>query len=245
MIKQRKHPVYKLPKIINDNSFLVITDYNMLPAALEESWIFDFTDNYLIYDKAHRFEPSDKIIHQENVGANVYDIFDYISNHYYNLPDTIIFCKANVIPRHCGFRKFISIVNNTEFTSIENYIRESPKFSPGCSGFVTDDDEYFEHISIVNGQVINQFGYKHIKSYEDLIFSIFENPVLYEYTRFAPGCNYILTKNDILRYNLNFYNTMKLYCSWSVQPGEAYFLERAMYTLFNNNFKIRDLYESK
>lgn len=243
MIIQKKHPVYKFPKIITNDALLVITDYNMLPEALEESWFFDFTDNYLIYDKAHRFEPSDKIIHQKNVGANVYDIFDYITNNYYNLPEVIIFCKGNVVPRHCGFLKFIKIINNQTFTPIENYIREAPQFTNGCSGFVTEDtDEYYEHISIVNGQVNGQFGYRYVSTYQDLMFSIFENPILYEYTRFAPGCNYIFNKQDILRYNLNFYNTMKMYCSWSKQPGEAYLLERAMHTLYNNDFKINSLY---
>ena len=35
---------------------------------------------------------------------------------------------------------------------------------------------------------------------------------------------------------------MKMYCSWSKQPGEAYLLERAMYALYNNDFKINSLY---
>ena len=48
-------------KIITSGAFLVITDYNFLPDKIEESWVYEYTDNYLIYDKAHRFEESEKI----------------------------------------------------------------------------------------------------------------------------------------------------------------------------------------
>jgi len=38
---------------------------------------------------------------------------------------------------------------------------------------------------------------------------------------------------------------MRDYVSWHVQPGEAYLLERALFTLFKNNFIIREKYKNK
>jgi hypothetical protein len=137
------------------------------------------------------------------------------------------------------------IVNNTTFTTIENYIREAPSYRPGISGFVTDADEYYEHIAIVNGQVAGQFGFKYINTYESMLHSIFENPTIYEYIRFAPGANHILPKKDILKYNKYFYETMREYVSWHRQPGEAYILERAFYTLYTNDFTIKEIYKNK
>jgi hypothetical protein len=55
-----------------------------LPQDLKTSWVEEYTDNYLIYDRTHRFDESDKIKHQVNVGANIYDIFDFIVNNYDN-----------------------------------------------------------------------------------------------------------------------------------------------------------------
>jgi len=75
-----------------------------------------------------------------------------------------------------------------------------------------------------------------------MLNSIFENPTFSEYIRFAPGGNHIITRKDILRYNKTFYEDMVKYVGWDVKPGEAYILERAMFTLYNNEFKIRDRY---
>jgi hypothetical protein len=231
-------------KIITSGALLVITDYNFLPDNIEESWVYEYTDNFLIYDKAHRYKESDKIKHQINVGANIYDIFDFIFTNYENLPDIIIFCKGNVIPRHCGVEKFKKIINNSEFTTIENYIREAPKYTPGIYAFVDETDGYNEKPIEVNATVANIHKSKYIFNYNDLLNNIFEDSSVGEYIRFAPGGNHILPKKDIIKFNKHFYETMRNYVSWHHKPGEAYLLERAMFTLFNNNFKIREKYRN-
>lgn len=228
-------------KIITSNAFMVITDYNVLPLDLEKSWIPEYTDNYLIYDKAHRFEESNKIKHQPNVGVNIYDMFDFISNNYGDLPEIIIFCKSCVIPRHCGVEKFKTIINNTKFTSIENYVRDIHLYIPGYSTHYIDlKDEYSEVSTEVEGVVANLFRPKYIFTYKDLLNSIFKNAKFDSYIRFAPGANYIIPRENILKYNKNFYETMRHYVSWSKQPGEAYLLERALYTIFNNDLDIKE-----
>ncbi len=234
-----------MDKIITSGALLVITDYGFLPMDLNESWVTEYTDNYLIYDRLHRFEESVKIKHQKNVGANIYDIFDYIVTNYENLPNTIIFCKGNVIPRHCGFDKFKQIINNTKFTTIENYIRDHPRHSEGIYSFVDETDAYHENPIEVDATVANIHRSRYIFSYRELLNSIFENPTFSSYIRFAPGANHIIPKTDILKYNKHFYETMREYVSWHVQPGEAYLLERALFTLFKNNYIIREKYKNK
>lgn len=234
-----------MDKIITSGAFLVVTDFGFLPQDLKTSWVEEYTDNYLIYDRAHRFTENDKIKHQVNVGANIYDIFDFIVNNYENLPEIIIFCKGNVIPRHCGFEKFKEIINNTEFTTIENYIRDHPRHSPNIYSFVDETDAYHEKPIEVDATVAGIHLGKYIFSYRDMLNDIFENASVGEYIRYAPGGNHILTKTDILRYNKYFYETMREYVSWDVKPGEAYLLERALFTLFKNSFIIRDKYMNK
>jgi hypothetical protein len=231
-------------KIITSGAFLVVTDYNFLPEDIEKSWVFQYTDNYLIYDKYHRFEENENIKHQDNFGANIYDIFYHILNNYDNLPEILIFCKGNVIPRHCGEEKFKNIINNRKFTTIENYIRESPRYSPGIYAYVDEFDGYHENHIEVDNTVRGIHHSRYIFTYKEMLNSIFENPTFSEYIRFAPGGNHILTKEDILRYNKTFYEDMVKYVGWDVKPGEAYILERAMFTLYNNGFKIRDRYSN-
>ena len=231
-------------KIIKSGAFLVVTDFNVLPIDLTKSWLDDYTDNYLIYDRSHRFEESDNIKHQRNVGANIYDIFDYIINNYDNLPEITIFCKSNVIPRHCGVEKFNSIINNTEFTTIENYIRDHPRHSPNIYSFVDETDAYHEKPIEVDSTVARIHHSKFIHTYKNMLDTIFDNSIVEEYIRFAPGGNHIIPKSNILKYNKQFYKTMRNYVSWHTQPGEAYLIERALFTLFNGNFIIKEKFKN-
>jgi hypothetical protein len=77
-----------------------------------------------------------------------------------------------------------------------------------------------------------------------MLNEIFEDATVGEYIRYAPGGNHIIPKSDILKYNKHFYETMREYVSWHVKPGEAYLLERAIFTLFNNSFTIKEKYKT-
>ena len=223
---------------------LIISDYNRLPYDISTTWINKyFGDNYLIYDRYHRFEESDKIKHQVDVGVNIYDIFDFVETNYDDLPDICVFCKDDVIPRHCSIEKFESIINNIDFTPIENYIRNTPLYSPDIYSYVTENDEYYENSFEVNYTVSNIYPGKYFHSYQDLLKHIFKNPVFGEYIRFAPGGNYLIPKHNLLKYNRFFYSKMREYVSWTERPGEAYLFERALYSIFNSDYVINDIYK--
>lgn len=225
--------------LINSNAKLVITDYNFLDDNPEKWWVHNYTDNFLIYDKSHRFEQNEKVIHQKNVGANIYDFYTFVVNNYDNLPEIMIFCKGNVVPRHCGLEKFNNIINNTSFTTIENYIREAPKYKPGIYAYVDENDGYHESPIEVDSTVARIHHGKYIKTFNSMMYFIFENPKFENYIRFAPGANFIVSKKEILRYNHNFYKKMQEFTSWHHKPGEAYILERALIKIFENDFVIK------
>lgn len=52
--------------IIKSGAKLIITDFNHLPKNPKDFWMNKYTNNYLVYDKANRFDKSDKIIKRDN-----------------------------------------------------------------------------------------------------------------------------------------------------------------------------------
>jgi hypothetical protein len=223
-------------------SFFIITDYNHLPQDLSQSWIPKYAKNFLIYDRANRWEENDNIKKQINVGENIYDMFDFIVNNYENLPDIMIFVKADVIPRHCGEDKFKEIIKNKIFTPIENYCRTVSAYTPGAYAYVDENGGYMESSNEVN-YVLTIHPCKYLSSYQHFLNEIYENPTVGNYIRFAPGGNYLITKSDVLRYNKSFYETLRMLVSWDIRPGEAFILERAIFTIFNNNFIIKEKFK--
>jgi hypothetical protein len=53
-----------------------------------------------------------------------------------------------------------------------------------------------------------------------------------EYLPFAPGSNYILPKENILKHSKDHYQKLRSFLEWDVYPGEAQILERGLYTLW-------------
>ncbi len=53
-----------------------------------------------------------------------------------------------------------------------------------------------------------------------------------EYNAFAPGSNYILTRENILKHPKEFYVKLRSFLDWEVYPGDAQLLERNLYYLW-------------
>ncbi len=223
--------------------FFVITDYNHLPQDLSTSWVNKYANgNYLIYDRSDRWEETDKIKKQINVGENIYDMFDFIVNNYNNLPEVMVFVKADVVPRHCGEEKFAKIINNKEYTPIENYSRTVTRDS-NAYAYVDGDDGYMEDSREI-GHVLQIHPGKYFKSYREFFYEVYDDPEFSNYIRFAPGGCHLITKKDILRYNKHFYEMLREITGWAIRPGEAFILERGIYTIYTNNFTIKEKYRA-
>lgn len=242
-------------KIAND-SFFVITDWNWLPDNLEESWVHKISDNYLIYDRKHRWPECDKIIHQKNVGQNIYDMFDYIITNYKNLPETIVFCKGSVCflkdtgtPRkneggeilpngHCSEEYFYSVIANKTFTELSDYGTEDWRFD-GKSCKKGEGVSFMEHNG---GWYFHHYPRKYYSNIDTFFREMYENPPHLEWIRFSPGACYIVPRQNILRYNIDFYKRIKDIVSWGPIIAEAHMIERAIYTIFTCDWKIKGKY---
>ena len=247
-------------KLIKKN-FLVVSDYNWLPDNIEESWIHKYTDNYLIYDKYHRdaWKESDKIIKQKNVGQNHYDMFDFIVTHYDNLPDVTIFCRACLFfpkgkktrptPERCestgnyNEEMFTKNCNNTSFTELHDFgasahARYAHMSIP--SSKMADDGGFLE---INNSWYMNHGKHKYFNNLNSFLSDVYKSPVIEPYIRFSPGGNYIIPKENILKYSKNFYRIIREYMSWDVITAEIWMIERATYTIFTCDWEVNEKYK--
>lgn len=252
-----------MKKLIKTNALFVLSDYNWLPENVENSWVTNYTDNYLILDRYHRFQESEKIKHQNNVGQNVYDIFDFIHKNYDNLPEVTIFCRAAFLnPKddgivrfnqngkrlstgNCSEEKFNQICNNTNFTEIHDF---GPEVHERYSGQQTPasklDSDGFGFLEINNSWYLQSHRPKFFNSLNQFFDEIFEIPFHPDYVRFAPGANYIIPKDKMLKFNKYFYEKMKEFIGWDIITGEAHLVERALYTLYTTDLKIKTKYNN-
>ena len=53
-----------------------------------------------------------------------------------------------------------------------------------------------------------------------------------EFVPFAPGSNYILPRENILKHPKEFYEKLRSYLMWGRYPGEAQIIERGLYTIW-------------
>lgn len=229
------------------NSFVVVSDYGWLPENIEDSWVHKDCENYLLLDKMHRFKESKNVRHQKNVGQNVYDMFDFIVNNYDNLPNQTLFCRACLMfPKgrkpplsngNISEDYFYEIANSTGFTELHDFWEWSHTSNASRMG----PDKSFEEIN--NSWYFNHHPPKYYGSLNHFLQDIYKDPELPSFIRFAPGCNYIIPKENILRNPKKLYEHIRNILSYDVVIGEAHMLERALYTIFNNDYEAQDKYK--
>lgn len=227
------------PELKINNNFLVISNYNN-----DIRWVPEYTNNYIVYDRSDTLDVPKtinpgKIIKNPNVGYNFYDYFTYIIDNYDRLPQNIIFVKGNVFPRHVTQDYFNKIMNNEYFTCIEDYQMHNPKLP---IAFFSSDGGYNE---INNSWYLKHHETKYFKNYNDFLKLIYKNPYIPQYVRFAPGGNYIVPKNQILKLPKIVYMNLRMIISHCKLPGEAHIVERAIYTLWNSNFNLNPIFLSE
>jgi hypothetical protein len=232
-VYMHEHPeLFAQPKI--HKNFLVISNYNN-----DIRWVPDVTDNYLIYDQSKdpQFPETidkSKVIKSKHSGHNLSDYFRFILDHYDNLPEITIFGKGNMFPRHVRREYFEHVMNNNYFTPIEDPKMHNPVWP---KGFFSSDGGFNE---INNSLYLKAPGHplKYFDDYNEFLKFCFKNPILPRYVRFPPGAMFILPKAHILKYPKVFYENLLEISSYALFPGEAYIIERALYTIWVGNFEV-------
>jgi len=201
------------------------------------SWIGNYTNNYVIYDKSHTLNNANtRIYRPKNVGYNIYDIFHFIITNYTALPEYVAFLEGNPFD-HCRKETFDKLICNEKFTPIEDYahIQESYAHKKDIDGGYMEINNSWYLISHAK-----TFGYdacRYPGDYNTLLHELFEDATPPEYVRFSPGGQYIVPKHNILYYTSSLYYKLISLVEYHRVPAEAHMIERMLYYIFINKWK--------
>lgn len=188
------------------------------------TWIKDFTDEYRIYNRSEEEIPNS--IKRANVGDADYDRLSYIVDNYYDLPEVFLLSKSNLF-KYITPEEWDEVKNNTDFTPL---LTKNHKTYSDAAGEVCfyKDGIYWERN---NSWYLGSVPAKYFKTYGEFAktFNLPDPP----YLPFAPGGNYILTRERVHRYAVDFYKDLASLLPYCQRPGEAQFLERTYYTLWS------------
>ena len=203
--------------------FKALVNYNHTP---DKDWL---GDDYLIYDRSDSEEylkdfPQDKIIYTPNVGQVDFDKLSYLIDNYDTLPDVFLWCKTNLF-KYITEEEYALVKNNTVFTPLlkQNHNTYTDKYGLVCyyqGGMYYERNDSW-YLNVLDSRV---------KSWGEWaqIFAL-PNPT---FIPFAPGGNYILTRETIHKYGRDFYESMRDLLPYCQNPGEAHLAERSYYLMW-------------
>lgn len=203
----------------------ILVNYNFTP---DKSWI---GDDYLIYDRSDDgidhlkdFNPA-KIIKTLNTGQVDYDKLGYLVDNYDNLPDVFLWGKTNLF-KSVTEETWAGVKDNQFFTPLLRYDHPciSDQMGP-CSYYLWN--MYWERNSL-----LWMSDWKYFETYASFARA-FGIPAE-SFVPFAPGGNYILTKETVHKYPKESYAMMRALLPYTINPVEAHFCERAYYTIWRN-----------
>jgi hypothetical protein len=183
-------------------------------------WVKNYTSDYVIYDRSD--VPVEGAIVVPNIGSDIYDKFTWIIDNYDNLPDVVCLTKANLF-KYISKEEFEEVKDNKVFTPL---LTKNHEEKPGVSYY--KDGIYWE---VNNGWYLE---YHHVKTGDrvSLLMQLLGIQGM-RYVPFAPGSNYILTKENIKKHPKELYEKLRAFLEWDVYPGEAMIIERGLYILWN------------
>jgi len=203
------------------------------------SWVPELSGGrYVVYAMAPVTQScisADQIVHMPNVGYNIHSYCRYIVDHYDSLPDSIIFCKSNVFPRHVSRERFQTLIARNLFTPIEEPSTLRNVFP---RAMLSSDNGYME---INNSWYARHHPLRYFGSFDDFYHFIFKDAAIPRYLRFAPGANYVVRRENILLRTRNFYRNLITFISHHQMAGEAHMVERALHAIWTSTVEESDL----
>lgn len=202
----------------------ILVNYNFTP---EKDWI---GDDYLIYDRSDTKEylkdfDQSKIIYTENVGQVDFDKLNYLVENYDTLPEVFLWGKTNLF-KYIEKEEYEKIKNSQIFMPLlsKNHRTYSDSNGPVC---YYSEDIYWERNS---SWYMSQVPYKYFNNYKEFAQAFqLPNP---SYLPFAPGGNYILTREKVHKYSRDYYAKMASILPYAREPAEAQMCERSYYNLW-------------
>lgn len=186
------------------------------------SYLPNYTDDYVLYDRSQI--PIEGSIVVPNIGTDLYDKFGWIIDNYDNLPDVAVYTKANIF-KYITPEEFDLIKDNKTFTPILTKNHRTYSDTKGVVCFYSGDGMYNER----NDQwYLEAHHVKHDVLQLMLLLGIADK----DYVKFAPGSNYILPKEHILKHPKETYEHLRSLLDYDIYCGEAQIIERGLYTFW-------------
>ena len=201
----------------------IFSNYNFNP-----EWIKEFYNDYIIYDRSDNKEylkdfPQDKVIYVENIGTDIYDKLSWIVENYEQLPDVVLLSKSNLF-KYITKEEFDLVKDNKTFT---------PLFTKNHKVYANEDGPvcFYDKQGMFNEVNNYWYLYPHPAKFAPKFIEIFKMDTRL-YNAFAPGSNYILPKENILKHPKSLYEELRSYLDWDIYPGDAQLLERNLFYLW-------------
>ena len=228
-----QHKVYYQPAEIVKNHLVISSD------NADVSWVPERTDNYSIYCKKNAQVHSytielKKVIDVPDIGYNIYAYLTFIIDNFFQLPECLILVNGNVLDKYVPSAYFDRISNNQSFTSIVDFKSHKTRLP---FSFISGDGCYYE---INNDWYLAPYSTRYFHSYNEFMLHFYKDPVLPKYIGFSPGANYVVPKENILKYSKAFYEEIRHIISYCDKPGEAHIVERALQTVWTCNYEINE-----
>ena len=197
-----------------------VTNYNHTP-----EWLSSFTDDYEIYDRSDSKEylkdfPQEKITYEDNIGDADYSKLTWLVENYQSLPDVFLWTKSNLF-KFITSEEWDKVKDNQVFTPLLTQGHKTYEDERGQVCYY-QDGWYFERN---DSWYLNSVPSKYFRNYGEFARAFhLPNP---PYLKFAPGGSYILTREKVHRYAVDFYDELRSTLPYCERPGEAQFCERA------------------
>lgn len=205
----------------------ILVNYNFTP-----TWLLEYTDDYLIYDRSESKEylkdfDQSKIIYTENIGNVDYDKLRYLVDNYDTLPDVFVWGKTNLF-KYISKEEFEAVKDNTTFTPLltMHHKTYSDKLGVVCAYRA---GMYYERAdSWFFGS--NDLAKNHFLTWQQWVnhFRLPNEPFI----PFPPGGNFLLTRERVHKYSRDYYEEMRDTLPYAQLPVEAHCAERSYYLMW-------------
>jgi hypothetical protein len=206
----------------------ILVNYNYDPAWLKEYPNLEVT----LYDRSDDGVERDltkygKVVRTQNVGDVDYDKLGYLIEHYDNLPEVFLWGKSNLF-------KYV----DKEYV---DKALEKGEFKPLLK---LDHRAYADALGVVcmyAGEIYMERADSWFFNNTDLATKCpnwqawiekFRLPQT-QFIPFAPGGNYLLTREKVHKYSRDYYEEMRDTLPYAMHPAEAHACERSYYLLWS------------
>lgn len=204
----------------------ILVNYNTDPI-----WLKDYPElEVILYDRSddgieRNLTQYGQVIKTPNIGDVDYDKLGYLIEHYDNLPDVFLWGKSNLF-KFVDEVDFKKALQANVFAPLLKFDHRtySDRFGVVCK---YEGPIYKER---ADNWFFNATVPKYFKTWQEwcLHFGLPQQPFI----PFAPGGNYILTREKVHKYSRDLYGEMRDILPHAIRPAEAQAAERSYYLLW-------------